>query len=108
LFDIANLLACHYQEIRPYRSRYWQGTERCRTEEGSRMLRIAFASSDRKTVNLHFGGAESLMLYDVAPGEAHLVGFAEFPKAEQVGETGRSGLTGTVHDKVLPKLGYVE
>jgi nitrogenase molybdenum-iron protein alpha/beta subunit len=28
LFDIANLLACHYQEIRPYRSRYWQGTER--------------------------------------------------------------------------------
>jgi nitrogen fixation protein NifX len=72
------------------------------------MLRIAFASSDRKTVNLHFGGAESLMLYDVAPGEAHLVGFAEFPKAEQVGETGRSGLTGTVHDKVLPKLGYVE
>jgi nitrogenase molybdenum-iron protein NifN len=28
LFDIANLLAAHYQEIAPYRSRYWQGTPR--------------------------------------------------------------------------------
>ncbi len=72
------------------------------------MLRIAFASSDRKTVNLHFGGAESLMLYDVSPGHADLVGFTEFAKAEQAGETGRAGLTGTVHDKVLPKLDYVQ
>jgi nitrogen fixation protein NifX len=72
------------------------------------MLRIAFASSDRKTVNLHFGGAESLMLYDVSPGQADLVGFAEFPKVETVGETGRTGLTGTVHDKVIPKLDYIE
>jgi nitrogen fixation protein NifX len=72
------------------------------------MLRIAFASSDRKTVNLHFGGAESLMLYDVSPGHADLAGFAEFPKAEQTGETGRAGLAGTVHDKVLPKLDYIQ
>ena len=36
------------------------------------MLRIAFASSDRTTVNLHFGGAESLMIYDVSPGQADL------------------------------------
>src|SRR5271157_1915731 len=28
LFEIANLLANQYQEISPYRSRYWQGTER--------------------------------------------------------------------------------
>jgi nitrogenase molybdenum-iron protein NifN len=28
LFDIANLLAAHYREIAPYRSRYWQGTPR--------------------------------------------------------------------------------
>ena len=28
LFETANLLATHYQEIRPYRSRYWQGTRR--------------------------------------------------------------------------------
>nr|WP_294551892.1 NifB/NifX family molybdenum-iron cluster-binding protein [uncultured Rhodopila sp.] len=71
------------------------------------MLRIAFASSDRTTVNLHFGGAESLMIYDVSPGQADLVGIGEFMKAETVGETGRTGLTGTVQDKVLPKLDFV-
>lgn len=72
------------------------------------MLRIAFATSDRQTVNLHFGGAEALMLYDVAPGQADLVGFMEFPKAEQEGETTRIGLTGTDKDKVIPKLDFVQ
>lgn len=72
------------------------------------MLRIAFATSDRKTVNLHFGGADSLLIYDVSPGEAELVGESTFIKAEQIGESGRSGLTGTVNDKVIPKLGFVE
>ncbi len=71
------------------------------------MLRIAFASSDRTTVNLHFGGAESLMIYDVSPGQADLVGIGEFMKAETIGETGRTGLTGTIQDKVLPKLDFV-
>jgi nitrogenase molybdenum-iron protein NifN len=28
VFEAANLLANHYQEIRPYRSRFWQGTPR--------------------------------------------------------------------------------
>ena len=28
LFDVANLLAGHYPELRPYRSRFWQGTRR--------------------------------------------------------------------------------
>lgn len=28
VFDLANLLANHYQELRPYRSRYWEGTAR--------------------------------------------------------------------------------
>lgn len=72
------------------------------------MLRIAFASNDRTTVNLHFGGAESLVLYDVAPGRADLVGVGEFLKAEHVGESGRAGLTGTVEDKVLVKLDFLE
>lgn len=71
------------------------------------MLRIAFASNDRTTVNLHFGGAESLVLYDVAPGRADLVGIGEFVKAEQIGEQGRKGLTGTVQDKVLAKLDFI-
>ncbi len=71
------------------------------------MLRIAFASSDQITVNLHFGGAESLMIYDVSPGQADLVGVGEFMKAEPIGESGCVGLTGGVQDKVLPKLDFV-
>ena len=46
------------------------------------MLRIAFATSDRQTVDLHFGGTESLLIYDVSPGQADLVGEATFIKAE--------------------------
>ena len=72
------------------------------------MLRIAFATNDRATVNLHFGGAENLIIYDVSPGEAELVGEAAFVKADQVGESGRAGVTGTAQDKVIPKLDFVE
>lgn len=72
------------------------------------MLRIAFATSDRATVNLHFGGAESLLIYDVSPGEAEFIGEATFLKAEQIGEAGRAGITGTVNDKVIPKLDFVD
>lgn len=72
------------------------------------MLRIAFASNDRATVNLHFGGAESLVLYDVSPGRADLVGVGEFIKAEHVGEQGRKGLAGTREDKVLVKLDFLQ
>lgn len=72
------------------------------------MLRIAFASTDRFHVDLHFGGAESLVVFDVAPGQADLVGVGTFVKAEQVGEPGRKGLTGTVQDKVLAKLDFLQ
>lgn len=72
------------------------------------MLRIAFASTDRVHVDLHFGGAESLVIFDVAPGQADLVGVAEFVKAEQTGTDGRAGLAGTVQDKVIPKLDFVQ
>jgi nitrogen fixation protein NifX len=72
------------------------------------MLKIAFASNDRHTVNLHFGGAESLLIYDVSPGVADLIAAAEFVKAEELGESGRKGLTGSVQDKVLPKLEFVD
>jgi nitrogen fixation protein NifX len=72
------------------------------------MLRIAFASTDRQHVDLHFGGAERLVLFDVAPGRADLVGTAEFVKTEATGTDGRTGLTGTVHDKVLAKLDFVQ
>jgi nitrogen fixation protein NifX len=72
------------------------------------LLRIAFASTDKKTVNLHFGGAESLVIFDVVPGRADLVATAKFAKAEPQGDALRKGLTGTVHDKVLIKLDFVK
>lgn len=72
------------------------------------MLKIAFASSDHERVNLHFGGAEQLVIYDVSPGRADLLGVQQFLKAEPVGESGRAGLAGSVQDKVIPKLEFVE
>ena len=50
------------------------------------MLRVAFASSDRNKVDLHFGGGEQLVVFDVSPGRADLVGIGEFVKAELKGE----------------------
>ncbi len=35
IFDCANLLAAHFQELRPYRSRFWQGTPRDREDTGN-------------------------------------------------------------------------
>ncbi|MCW2284530.1 nitrogen fixation protein NifX [Rhodoblastus acidophilus] len=72
------------------------------------MLKIAFASTDQEKVDMHFGGAERLVIYDVSPGRADLVGVMEFVKAEQVGEAGRAGMTETVQDKVIPKLEFVD
>jgi nitrogen fixation protein NifX len=72
------------------------------------MLKIAFASNDRTTVNLHFGGAESLVLYDVSPGRADLLGVGEFIKSENLGDAVRKGLTDTVQDKVLAKLDFLK
>jgi nitrogen fixation protein NifX len=72
------------------------------------MIRIAFATSDRKTVNHHFGGTEGLAIYDVSPGEANLLGYAAFPPAEKEGEVVRDGITGSVQDKVLVKLEFVK
>ena len=72
------------------------------------MLRIAFATSDRKTVNHHFGGTEGLVIFDVSPGEANLLDFTAFPPAEKEGEVVRDGITGSVQDKVVAKLEFVK
>ena len=41
-------------------------------------LRIAFASSDGKTINEHFGWADTFMIYDVSEKEFHKVGRVKF------------------------------
>jgi len=72
------------------------------------MLRIAFASDDRTHVNLHFGGADTLVLYDVAPGQADLVGVGRFIKAENAGTEVRAGKENTVEDKLTVKLDFLK
>ena len=72
------------------------------------MLRVAFASTDRIHVDLHFGSAERFIVYDISPGRADLVGIGEFVKAEQIGTEGRGGIVGTVEDKVAVKLEFLQ
>lgn len=50
------------------------------------MIKVAFASNDRINVNLHFGAADTLVVYDVSPGYAELLGVGEFVKVNMKGE----------------------
>jgi nitrogen fixation protein NifX len=43
------------------------------------MLKVAFASDDRTTVNQHFGAAEGFAIYALDGERAQLVQLAEFP-----------------------------
>ena len=72
------------------------------------MLRVAFASTDRIHVDMHFGSAERLVVFDISPGRADLIGVGQFVLAEQVGADGRAGLANTVEDKVAAKLDFLQ
>jgi len=72
------------------------------------MLKIAFASDDRLRVNLHFGGADTLVVYDVSPGRADLIGVGRFVKADPTGTRVRAGLADTAQDKLAAKLEFLE
>ncbi|QFY41517.1 vanadium nitrogenase [Candidatus Methylospira mobilis] len=56
------------------------------------MIKIAFASKDQAHVNLHFGAAESFIIYEVAPGRAELVAVGEFIPVEMKGDLKNMGL----------------
>lgn len=43
------------------------------------MLKIAFASADRITVDQHFGAAAGFVVYAVSAGQSQLVAVLEFP-----------------------------
>lgn len=49
------------------------------------MLKIAFASDDRLTVNQHFGAALGFVIYALDGERAQLVDLVEFPAASQDG-----------------------
>jgi nitrogen fixation protein NifX len=61
------------------------------TEEASPMIRVAFASNDHAHVNLHFGAADSFVIYDVVAGEADLVAVGRFAQVEMKGENKDKG-----------------
>ncbi|TCJ14917.1 vanadium nitrogenase [Parasulfuritortus cantonensis] len=50
------------------------------------MIKVAFASSDRTHVDLHFGAAETFVLYDVGPDSAELLGVGQFARREMRGQ----------------------
>ena len=72
------------------------------------MLKIAFASTDRARVDLHFGGADRLVVYDVSAGRADFVGVGQFVRAEQAGHDVRTGLENTAQDKLAAKLAFLQ
>jgi len=65
------------------------------------MIKVAFASSDQMNVNLHFGAADTLVIYDVSPGYAELLGIGEFVKVNMKGENRLKALSDTEATKVV-------
>jgi nitrogen fixation protein NifX len=53
------------------------------------MLRVAFASNDRSTVNQHFGAAEGFAIYALDGERAQLVEIVEFPPESMDGNEGK-------------------
>jgi len=52
-------------------------------------VKIAFATSDRRAVNQHFGAAESFAVYEVGESEARLVEVVEFIETVMDGHDGK-------------------
>lgn len=53
------------------------------------MIRVAFASSDRSTVNQHFGAAAGFAVYALDGERARLIEIVEFPPATVEANEGR-------------------
>ncbi|TAJ82221.1 MAG: nitrogen fixation protein NifX [Gallionellaceae bacterium] len=52
-------------------------------------VKIAFATSDRRAVNQHFGAAEAFAVYELCEKEARLVEVAEFIETAMDGHEGK-------------------
>ena len=59
------------------------------TKEADMTVKIAFATSDRKAVNQHFGAAESFAIYEVSEAETRLIEVAEFIETAMDGHEGK-------------------
>lgn len=68
------------------------------SEDDSTLLKVAFASSDRETVDQHFGSSQAFVIYGVNPERVRLLSVAEFDDQEQDGN----------EDKLAGKLALLE
>lgn len=59
------------------------------TEAEEMKVRIAFATSDRRAVNQHFGAAEAFAIYEVGEHETRLIEVAEFMETAMDGHEGK-------------------
>jgi nitrogen fixation protein NifX len=59
------------------------------TEESKMTVKIAFATSDRRAVNQHFGAAESFAIYELDESVTRLVEVAEFIEVAMDGHEGK-------------------
>lgn len=57
--------------------------------EDAMKVKIAFATSDRKAVNQHFGAAEAFAIYELGEHDARLVEVAQFTETEMDGHEGK-------------------
>lgn len=58
-------------------------------EEQEQELRVAFGSSDRKSVDQHFGSGTSFVAYAISPNSSRFVEVIEFPPELQDGNEGK-------------------
>ncbi len=59
------------------------------TEVPEMKVKIAFATSDRKAVNQHFGAAEAFAIYELGEQDARLIEVAQFTETEMDGHEGK-------------------
>ncbi len=59
------------------------------TEEFNMSVKIAFATSDRRAVNQHFGATEAFAIYELGKCEARMVEIAEFIETVMDGHEGK-------------------
>jgi nitrogen fixation protein NifX len=66
--------------------------------EGSPIMsvKIAFASSDRKQVDQHFGAAEAFAIYELSDDDARLVEVAEFTESDTAMDGHEGKLAGKI------------
>lgn len=57
--------------------------------EDAMKVKIAFATSDRRAVNQHFGAAEAFAVYELGECDARLVEVAQFTETEMDGHEGK-------------------